>query len=180
MSDSTAQPSILLRVLVADGGSSVNDGLTALLSELEGISVFGCAQKPAKVLALVRTVHPDVVILDLKIAGPIGLKTLKQIKRLPHPPVVIVLSDYDMPPVHRSAIAAGADHSLIKTECARLQEVLGELLRQHCGPGMARTQDPGGGGPSAALRTSPPPSKNGHDPRGGRQAPAAVDGKVTS
>jgi hypothetical protein len=29
---------VLLRVLVADGGSSVNDGLTALLSDFEGLS----------------------------------------------------------------------------------------------------------------------------------------------
>jgi DNA-binding NarL/FixJ family response regulator len=124
------QSPILLRVLVADSGSSINDGLTSLLSDFEGLSVFGCVQDSAKVTALVRTVHPDVVILDLQMAGPIGLQTLKQIKSLPHPPVVIVLSAYDTPPVRRAALAAGADHYLVKTECGRLQEVLGSLLRE--------------------------------------------------
>ena len=124
-------PSVLLRVLVADSGISVNDGLTALLSEFEGLSVLGCAQEPAKVLALVKTAQPDVVILDLQMDKPTGLTMLKQIKRLPRAPVVIVLSHQDLPPLRQAAIAAGADYYLIKaTECERLQEVLQALLRE--------------------------------------------------
>ena len=136
---------ILLRVLVADGGSSVNDALTAMLSEFEGFSVFGCAQNSSKVLALVRTVRPDVVILDLKMAGPVGLKTLKQIKRLPHCPVVLVLSDYDMPSVRQAVMAAGADHYLVKTECGLLREALRALLRDRRRHQAVRTGDGGGG-----------------------------------
>jgi DNA-binding NarL/FixJ family response regulator len=124
-------PSVLLRVLVADSGISVNDGLTALLSEFEGLSVLGCAQEPAKVLALVKTAQPDVVILDLQMDKPTGLTMLKQIKRLPRAPVVIVLSHYDLPLLRQVAIAAGADYCLIKaTECERLQPVLQALLRE--------------------------------------------------
>jgi DNA-binding NarL/FixJ family response regulator len=126
--DPSTSPSVLLRVLVVDARVSVNESLVTLLSESEGLAVFGCAQEPVKVLALVQTVHPDVVILDLQMEGPIGLKTLKQIKSLPHAPVMILLSHYDMPPIRQAAIAAGADHFLIKTtECGRLEEVLHDL-----------------------------------------------------
>jgi len=128
MNPSAVHPAVLLRVLIGDGGSSVNDGLTALLSEIDGLSVFGCAQEPSKVLKLVQMVHPDVVILDLQMAGPIGLRTLKHVKRLPQPPTVIVLSDYDTLPVRQAAIAAGADHFLIKTECEQLRAILHDLL----------------------------------------------------
>ena len=126
--DPNIPPSVLLRVLVVDARVSVNESLVALLSESEGLTVFGCAQEPAKVLALVQTVHPDVVILDLQMERPIGLKTLKQIKSLPQAPVMVVLSHYDMPPIRQAAIDAGADHFLIKTtECGRLEEVLHDL-----------------------------------------------------
>jgi DNA-binding NarL/FixJ family response regulator len=137
--------SVLLRVLVADSGISVNDGLTAMLSEFEGLSVLGCVQEPAKVLALVKTARPDVVILDLQTHQAIGLKMLKQIKRLPRAPVVIVLSHYDLPPLRQ---AAGADYFLNKaTECGRLQEVLHALMRErdaHVHPlaGPAGTDQP--------------------------------------
>ena len=125
------QPTVVLRVLVADTGVSVNDSLTALLSEFEGLSVLGCAQNPAKVLALVQTVQPDVVILDLQTSDASGLRALKQIKSLPGAPVVIVLSHYDLAPLRHATLAAGADHFLLKaSECERLTEVLETLRRQ--------------------------------------------------
>ena len=124
-------PAVLLRVLVADSGCSINDSLTALLSDFEGLSVFGCTQDPAKVLTLITSVHPDVVLLDLPADNTTGLKTLKQIKWLPHAPVVIVLAPSDLAPLRQAAVAAGADHYLIKaTECGHLQEVLQALLRR--------------------------------------------------
>jgi len=129
-SDSRVRPFVLLRVLVADSDRLVNESLNALLSEIEGLSVFGCTQEPSRVLMLIQTVHPDVVILALQIKGPFGMKLVRQIKDLPDAPTVIVLSDYDEAQLRRVAIAAGAEHCIVKTDIERLQEVLGDLLRQ--------------------------------------------------
>ena len=130
--DACARPAVLLRVLVGDSGIATNESLTALLSEFDGLSVFGCAQEPAKVMALIQVVRPQVVILDLQIGGPVGLKTLKEIKNLLLAPVLIVLSHYDEVPLRDAAIAAGADHFLIKpNECERLREVLHGLAQEN-------------------------------------------------
>ena len=119
--DARVQPVVLLRILVADSGRSVNERLSA--------------QEPSRVLALIQTVHPDVVILDLQIAGPVGMKTLAQVKGLPDAPIVIVLSDRDEAPLRQAAIKAGAEHFLVKTDIERLQEVLKSLLRQSAARG---------------------------------------------
>lgn len=125
MTTTQDRPRLLLRVLVADGIGSVNEGLTALLSDLEGIAVFGCAQEAAKVVALVETVHPDVVLLDLHAPITSDLQTLRQIKHLPGAPIVIVLSHYDLPPLRKACLNAGADYFLEKTAAfERLREVL--------------------------------------------------------
>lgn len=42
---------VLLRGLVADPVGAMNEGLSALLSDLESVSIFGCAQSQAKNLA---------------------------------------------------------------------------------------------------------------------------------
>jgi DNA-binding NarL/FixJ family response regulator len=119
------RPSELLRVLVIDSRLFVNESLVALLSESEELTVFGCAQDPAKALALVETVHPDVVVLDLPEEMSTWMKMLKQIKRLPGRPVVIALSHYDLPPFRHAAMNAGADLFLTKTkDCGYLQELL--------------------------------------------------------
>jgi DNA-binding NarL/FixJ family response regulator len=71
-----------------------------------------------------------VVILDLQTEPGTTLQTLKQIKQ-PRAPVVIVLSDYDLPPLRQAALAAGADHFLNKsTESGRLLKVLQALVRK--------------------------------------------------
>ena len=44
--------------------ASVSKGLTALLSELEGVSVVGCAQDLEKVLNLTRVPAKDSIHLD--------------------------------------------------------------------------------------------------------------------
>lgn len=119
-----------LRVLIADGSIAVNRELTAWLSELDGLTVFGCAQEPAKVLALVEATQPDVMVVDLETAGPAGMRILKRITGLPRPPVVILLSHYNVAALREVARAAGVSHFLIKTKgLEQLQALLDDLQR---------------------------------------------------
>ena len=78
-------PRLLLRVLVADSDRPVNEGLTAMLSDLDGIVIFGCAQEAAKVVALVERVKPDVVILDLQVPHGIPVVVMPPRQVLPVP-----------------------------------------------------------------------------------------------
>jgi len=115
---------VLLRVLVADSGTSVNDGLTALLSEIDGISVFGCAQSPGRLLALAGPLRPDVLILDVQCAEPVDLDILRRQKALPAAPFVIALCDYDLQQLRDEVIAEGADAVLGRTDCDSLLQHL--------------------------------------------------------
>jgi DNA-binding NarL/FixJ family response regulator len=143
-------------VLVADGIGSVSESLTALLSELEGIAVFGCAQEPAKVVALVETVHPDVVLLDLHAPVTIGLQTLRQLKHLPGAPVVIVLSHYALPPLRDACLRNGADYFLEKTSAfERLREVLDGLAQTGNRAGGRRTCQSPTAGPRCPIQPNP-------------------------
>ena len=127
-------------MLVADGVASVNKSLTALLSDLEGIAVCGCVQEPAKVAALVETMQPDVVLLDLHAPGTSGMQTLRQLKQPPCAPVVIVLSHYALPPLREACLSAGADYFFEKTaELEHLRGVLNGLAQT--GQGADRQQD---------------------------------------
>jgi|WetSurMetagenome_2_1015567.scaffolds.fasta_scaffold318674_2 DNA-binding NarL/FixJ family response regulator len=125
---SAAPPVASFRVLIADAGIPVNERIVNLLSDVEGLTVFGCAQEPSKVIDLVRSVQPDVAILDLTSLGSAGIQTLETLKALPHPPVAIVLSDYDEATLRRAWVAAGADHFIAKaTGWNDLLRVLREL-----------------------------------------------------
>jgi DNA-binding NarL/FixJ family response regulator len=118
---------VMLRVLIADNGSSVNDGLTALLSDLEGISVFGCVQATGKLLALARRLRPDVVILDIQRTEPVDLGVLRRLKEMPRAPIVIALCESDHLPLQEAVLAGGADHFLVRTDCEELLRLLANL-----------------------------------------------------
>jgi DNA-binding NarL/FixJ family response regulator len=120
---------ILLRVLVADSGSSVNDGLTALLSDIDGISVFGCVQEDAKILTLAQTLRPDVVILDVQRTEPINLDNLARIKALPGS-IVIALCDDECVPLKGALVASGADHALLRTDSEGLVSLINGMIAE--------------------------------------------------
>jgi DNA-binding NarL/FixJ family response regulator len=121
---------ILLRILVADSGSSVNDGLTALLSEIDGISVFGCAQEPDKLLALARSLSPDVVILDVQRTGQVSLATIHRLKALPRSPIVIGLCESGQLALREAVLSGGADHAFARTDCEGLLRLLAGLIEK--------------------------------------------------
>jgi DNA-binding NarL/FixJ family response regulator len=124
---------VLLRVLVADSGSSVNDGLTALLSEMDGISVFGCAQEADKLLALARGLCPDVVILDVQRREPVSFAVLQRLKALPRAPIIIALCEDDIRPLREVASAKGADYVLDRTDSEGLLSLLAGLIEKRRG-----------------------------------------------
>ena len=133
------QKRTLMKVLVADSTALVNEGLTVMLSEIEGISVFGCVQDRSKVLALVEAVQPDVVLLDLNAPGMAGLKMLVGIKQGYPQTTVIVLSHYDLPPLRQACLKAGADYFFEKTSSFnRLREVLLEMVNRRNSPRRRR------------------------------------------
>jgi DNA-binding NarL/FixJ family response regulator len=119
---------VLLRVLVADSGCSVNDGLTALLSEIDGISVFGCAQQQGQVLTLARSLCPDVIILDVQLQEPCRLTVIRRLKALPYVPIVIGLYDSDLGLFKEAAFADGADHVFARTDCEGLLRLLTDII----------------------------------------------------
>lgn len=116
---------VVLRVVVGETVASVSKGLTALLSELEGVSVFGCAQELKKVLILIRRVKPDVLLLDLQAMNGHGQQLFKEIRSAQPELTVVILSAFKMPEVREAFLKAGADYFFEKiTQLNELMEML--------------------------------------------------------
>lgn len=97
-----------LRVVVADDQTAVREGLTILLDTMPGIEVVGAAADGDEALDLVRSVAPDVVLMDLKMPGCDGVVATERIRDR-HPGVrVVVLTTYAEDDAVRAALRAGA------------------------------------------------------------------------
>jgi len=81
-----------------------------------GLFVVGTATEAASLRALLRTAHPDLVILDWDLPGYATIHLLAEAKRLQHCPQIIVLGRDEG--VRQEALAAGADAFLLSGDSA--------------------------------------------------------------
>ena len=68
----------MIRVLIVDDHALVRDGITKILDLEDDIEVLGTAPDAAAGLAAVRTLRPDVALVDVQMPGRSGLDVLPE------------------------------------------------------------------------------------------------------
>ncbi|GAA2734502.1 response regulator transcription factor [Streptomyces nogalater] len=103
----------MIRVLVVDDEALIRTGFQRILDAADGIEVVG-AVSGGQALRTVRETRPDVVLLDIRMPDVDGLTVLSDIRRLPEPPVVAMLTTFDMDEYVETALRSGAAGFLLK------------------------------------------------------------------
>ncbi|MBN1249919.1 MAG: response regulator transcription factor [Anaerolineae bacterium] len=104
----------MIRLLIVDDQWIVCEGLEAILDAEPDIDVVGIANDGAEALARVADLHPDVVLMDLKMPVMNGVQATQQIA-LKHPETkVLVLTTYGADEWVFDALRAGAVGYLLK------------------------------------------------------------------
>jgi DNA-binding NarL/FixJ family response regulator len=103
-----------IRVLLVDDHAVVRRGLTDLLSGAPGIEVAGEASDGAEALSKARAVRPDVVLMDLQMAGVDGVEATRLLQAEEDPPQVLVLTSFSDRERIVAALDAGAVGYLLK------------------------------------------------------------------
>lgn len=109
----TSRP--LMRVAIADDHRLMLDGIKRALETAPDIEVVGEAMSGDEMLALLPSIEPDVVILDLRMPNGDGLDTLSRIRE-DHPGMkVIILSMFEDSEHIDQALQRGADGYVVKS-----------------------------------------------------------------
>ncbi len=103
-----------IRVLIADDHPIVRDGLRGMLTAEADFEVVGEAGDGAQVLALVDSLLPDVILMDLRMPGVGGLEAIQVLAQRQSPARVLVLTTYDSDRDVLPALGAGATGYLLK------------------------------------------------------------------
>jgi two-component system nitrate/nitrite response regulator NarL len=103
-----------IRLLVVDDHEVFRRGVISVLMQYASVEVVGEAADGAGAVAAARDRRPDVVLLDLCMPGMDGLRAIHELRELPRPPRILVLtvSEQEADLVH--ALRAGADGYLVK------------------------------------------------------------------
>src|SRR5215813_9387109 len=114
-------PEMSPRVLLVDDHDVFRTGLRTLL-EAEGVDVVGEARNGTDAVAEIRTLAPDVVVMDLNMPGISGVEATAKITMFAPLTRVLVLSASDEDADVMDAIIAGACGYLLKE--ASIDELL--------------------------------------------------------
>jgi DNA-binding NarL/FixJ family response regulator len=103
-----------IRVLLVDDEELVRFGLRTVLESAGGFEVVGEAGDGAAGVTAAGELHPDVVLIDIRMPVMDGLTATRQILALPEPPQVAVLTTFHVDEYVYAALAAGAAGFLLK------------------------------------------------------------------
>ena len=104
------------RVLLIDDHPIVRQGLALLVDREPDLCVCGEAEGAHTAFHAIATLRPDIVVLDISLAGPDGLDVLKEIRIKSGSLPVLILSMHDESIYAERALRAGANGYIMKQE----------------------------------------------------------------
>lgn len=117
------------RVLLVEDHPVVRRGLAALIDDEQDLVVCGEAEDSKQASDLVRSLRPDVVILDISLGAENGLELIRTLHS-EHPELpILALSMHDESLYAERAIRAGAMGYIMKKEAMdRVMEAIRQVL----------------------------------------------------
>ena len=103
-----------IRVLIVDDHPVVRDGLRGMLAGAPDLEVVGEAADGGEALALVGSLRPHVILMDLRMPGMGGAAAIRQLNEQGTEARVLVLTTYDSDSDVVTALEAGATGYLLK------------------------------------------------------------------
>jgi DNA-binding NarL/FixJ family response regulator len=103
-----------IRVLLVDDDALIRAGLSTVLSSDGGLAIVGEAADGLDAIAQVRSVAPDVVVMDVRMPRLDGIEATARITARDNPPRVLVLTTFELDAYVLGALRAGASGFMLK------------------------------------------------------------------
>jgi DNA-binding NarL/FixJ family response regulator len=104
------------KIILADDHALVRQGIRKIIEEDGNLKVVGEARDGLELLEILKTIHPDLVIVDLTMPRLRGLEATKRIKHLYPLVKVMILSMHRSKEYLRQAVAAGVSGYVLKED----------------------------------------------------------------
>ena len=103
-----------IRLLIVDDHPIMRDGLRGVFGGDDGFEVVGEAGDGAEAVQKAQALHPDVILMDLRMPGVGGVEAITRLRDQENPARILILTTYDTDRDVLPAIKAGATGYLLK------------------------------------------------------------------
>ncbi len=103
-----------IQVMLVDDHPIVRAGIAGMLAQTDGIEVIGEASNGQEAMPLIRSLSPDVILLDLRMPVMDGTELIERLRSDGNQVGILVLTTYDSDADILRAIEAGANGYLLK------------------------------------------------------------------
>jgi DNA-binding NarL/FixJ family response regulator len=100
--------------LIVDDQALVRAGFRMILEAQPDLEVVGEAGDGSAAIDAVRTLRPDVVLMDVRMPGIDGIEATRRLTEAGVPGKIVILTTYDLDEYVFDALAAGASGFLLK------------------------------------------------------------------
>jgi len=104
----------VIRVLIADDQSLVRGGFRMILEAQEDLRVVGEATDGRAAVQQALELHPDVILMDVRMPELDGLAATRELARAGSPARVLILTTFDLDEYVYDAMKGGASGFLLK------------------------------------------------------------------
>ena len=104
----------MTRILIADDHLIIRQGLRLILETEDGFDLVGEASDGAEALRLCADLHPDVVLMDLRMPGMDGLTAIEKLRDSQPEIAVVILTTFNEDDLMLRGLQAGARGYLLK------------------------------------------------------------------
>ncbi|HKQ72615.1 MAG TPA: response regulator transcription factor [Blastocatellia bacterium] len=104
----------IIRIMIVDDHPVVRAGLAGMLSTQPDMKVIASASSCNEAIAMLETVKPDVILMDLRMSGMSGLDAIRAINLRTDPPRILVLTSFDTDEDIYQTVGAGAQGYILK------------------------------------------------------------------
>ena len=103
-----------IRILIVDNHELMRLGLTTLIRYTDDLAVVGTAENGKEAIPLVRSLKPDIILMDLRMPVMDGVETTSRIHAEFPEIKIVILTTYGTSADVASAVKAGASAALVK------------------------------------------------------------------
>ena len=118
-----------IRTLIVDDEPLAIERLQILCAQISDVSLVGTASNGSGALRLIKALGPDLVLLDIQMAGMNGIAIAQALAAEGPPPALIFVTAYDHFAVAAFDVAA-VDYLLKPVEAARLERAVARIRLQ--------------------------------------------------